>query len=143
MIFGWHERQGMLISEGNFTLHCCKKIGASFCVARYTSKWPELKRAVTFLQSYTSYKPQSAYFHTFRHSAASIVNQETGNLKLTQKFLGHSNLSTTLMYKRTPQRKQNGAQRSARPRTGDLWQSVPNCSTNWEQEQQRSAQLEE
>jgi integrase len=35
-------------------------------------------------------------FHAFRHSAASLINAETGNLKLTQKFLGHSNVSTTL-----------------------------------------------
>jgi len=34
-------------------------------------------------------------FHTFRHSAATIVNQQTGNLKLVQRLLGHSNLSTT------------------------------------------------
>jgi len=34
-------------------------------------------------------------FHTFRHSAASILNERTGNLKLTQKLLGHSNISTT------------------------------------------------
>jgi integrase len=33
--------------------------------------------------------------HTFRHSAATIVNQKTGKLKLVQKLLGHSNLSTT------------------------------------------------
>ncbi len=38
---------------------------------------------------------RSAGFHTFRHSAASILNQQTGNLKLAQKFLRHSNLSTT------------------------------------------------
>lgn len=37
----------------------------------------------------------AAGFHTFRHSAASLINAETGNLKLTQKFLGHSNVSTT------------------------------------------------
>ena len=37
----------------------------------------------------------AAGFHTFRHSAATIVNQKTGNLKLVQKLLGHSNLSTT------------------------------------------------
>lgn len=37
----------------------------------------------------------AAGFHAFRHSAASLVNAETGNLKLTQKFLGHSNVSTT------------------------------------------------
>ena len=38
---------------------------------------------------------RAAVFHTFRHSAATIVNQKTGNLKLVQKLLGHSNLSTT------------------------------------------------
>jgi site-specific recombinase XerC len=32
---------------------------------------------------------------TFRHSASSFVNAQTGNLKLAQKLLGHSNLSTT------------------------------------------------
>jgi integrase len=36
-----------------------------------------------------------AGFHTFRHSAGSFINAETGNLKLAQKLLGHSNLSTT------------------------------------------------
>jgi site-specific recombinase XerC len=34
-------------------------------------------------------------FHTFRHSATSLINARTGNLKLAQKLLGHSNLSTT------------------------------------------------
>ena len=37
----------------------------------------------------------AAGFHAFRHSAASLINAETGNLKLTQKFLGHANVSTT------------------------------------------------
>jgi integrase len=34
-------------------------------------------------------------FHTFRHSAASILNERTGNLKLVQKLLGHSNIDMT------------------------------------------------
>jgi integrase len=34
-------------------------------------------------------------FHAFRHSAASFINSQTGNLKLAQKLLGHSNLDTT------------------------------------------------
>jgi len=38
---------------------------------------------------------RTAGFHTFRHSAASLINARTGNLKLAQKLLGHSNLSTT------------------------------------------------
>jgi integrase len=34
-------------------------------------------------------------FHALRHSAGSIVNAQTGNLKLAENLLGHSNLSTT------------------------------------------------
>jgi integrase len=34
-------------------------------------------------------------FHTFRHSAASFINAETGNLKLAQKLLGHSTIDMT------------------------------------------------
>jgi integrase len=34
-------------------------------------------------------------FHTFRHSAASFINEQTGNLKLAQKLLGHSTVNTT------------------------------------------------
>ena len=36
-----------------------------------------------------------AGFHNLRHSAGSFVKAETGNLKLAQKLLGHSNLSPT------------------------------------------------
>jgi integrase len=34
-------------------------------------------------------------FHGFRHSAGSFVNSVTGNMKLAQKLLGHSNFNTT------------------------------------------------
>jgi integrase len=34
-------------------------------------------------------------FHIFRHSAASILYAEKGDLKQTQEFLGHAQLSTT------------------------------------------------
>jgi integrase len=40
-------------------------------------------------------KKGASGFHTFRHSAASIVNAQTGNLKLPQKFLGHSTVEMT------------------------------------------------
>ncbi|MBP1623736.1 MAG: putative Phage integrase, partial [Acidobacteria bacterium] len=40
-------------------------------------------------------RKRSAGFHAFRHSAASLINSETGNLKLAQGLLGHSELSTT------------------------------------------------
>lgn len=38
---------------------------------------------------------RSAGFHRFRHSVGAFINSQTGNLKLAQKLLGHSNLSTT------------------------------------------------
>jgi integrase len=34
-------------------------------------------------------------FHTFRHSAASFINAQTGNLKLAQKLLGHATIDMT------------------------------------------------
>jgi integrase len=34
-------------------------------------------------------------FHLFRHSAASIIEAQTGSLKTTQQFLRHTNISTT------------------------------------------------
>ena len=33
--------------------------------------------------------------HAFRHSVASFINTETGNLKLAQKMLGHSTINMT------------------------------------------------
>jgi len=48
----------------------------------------DVRRAVSF-------SPVGLCFHTFRHSAASIVNEQTGNLKLAQKFLGHSIIEMT------------------------------------------------
>jgi integrase len=55
---------------------------------------------------------RAAGFHTFRHSAATIVNQKTGNLKLVQKLLGHSNLSTTAdVYTHTSADADRGASR--------------------------------
>lgn len=38
---------------------------------------------------------RSAGFHAFRHSAASLIHDRTGSLKLAQDLLGHANLDTT------------------------------------------------
>jgi integrase len=66
-------------------------------------------------------------FHTFRHSAASIVNHETGNLKLAQRFLGHSNLSTTAdVYTHTSAEAERGAAYALEQAIyGNLFQTVP------------------
>ena len=42
-----------------------------------------------------SRKKGASGFHTFGLSAASIVNDRPGNLKLVQKFLGHSTIKVT------------------------------------------------
>ena len=65
-------------------------------------------------------KKGASGFHTFRHSAASIVNEQTGNLKLAQKFLGHSTIKMTA--------DGSGTRRCNRSRTGNLWRFVPSCS---------------
>jgi integrase len=39
--------------------------------------------------------PRTSGFHMFRHSAASLINAQTGNLKLAQKLLGHSTIDLT------------------------------------------------
>src|SRR6266700_4902476 len=40
-------------------------------------------------------KSGASGFHTFRHSAASFINSQTGNLKLAQKLLGHATIDMT------------------------------------------------
>ena len=67
-------------------------------------------------------------FHTFRHSAASILNQQTGNLKLAQKLLGHSTSDMTAdVYTHTSAGAERGAALAIeRAIYGDLF---PSCSS--------------
>jgi integrase len=46
-------------------------------------------------RSQSDSQSEGCRIHTFRHSAATIINQKTRNLKLVQKLPGHSKLSTT------------------------------------------------
>jgi len=71
-------------------------------------------------------------FHAFRHSAGSIINAQTGNLKLAQKLLGHSNLSTTAdIYTHTYTESERAASNAIEQAIfgENCSQSVP----NWEQ----------
>lgn len=70
---------------------------------------------------------RSAGFHTFRHSAASFINTQTGNLKLAQKLLGHSQLSTTAdIYTHTSADEERAAALAVeRAIYGDLFATVP------------------
>jgi integrase len=69
----------------------CKKDGSSLDpdVLRKDALYPILDRLGI------PRKKGASGFNTFRHSAASIVNEQTGNLKLAQKFLGHSTIKMT------------------------------------------------
>jgi integrase len=66
-------------------------------------------------------------FHAFRHSVGSLINAETGNLKLVQKLLGHANISMTAdVYTHTSQESEREAARAVeRAIYGDLF---PICS---------------
>jgi integrase len=73
-------------------------------------------------------KKGASGFHTFRHSAASIVNEQTGNLMLAQKFLGHSTIKMTAdIYTHTSAEAERGAAIALeRAIYGDLFPVVPN-----------------
>jgi integrase len=70
-------------------------------------------------------------FHTFRHSAASILNHQTGNLKLAQKLLGHSTINMTAdVYTHTSvEAERDAALAIERAIYGDLFPVVPNRGT--------------
>jgi integrase len=72
-----------------------------------------------------------AGFHTFRHSAASFINAETGNLKLAQRLLGHATLDMTAnVYTHTAAEAERGAALALeRAIYGDLFQTVPRIET--------------
>ena len=66
-------------------------------------------------------------FHTFRHSAASFINAQTGNLKLAQKLLGHSTIDMTAdVYTHTSaEAEREAALAIERAIYGDLFVVVP------------------
>lgn len=105
----------------------CKEDGSSLNpdVLRRDVLYPTLDRLGIARNS------RAAGFHTFRHSAATIVNQRTGNLKLVQKLLGHSNLSTTAdVYTHTSADADRSAALALEQAIyGDLFQVVPSFGT--------------
>jgi len=50
-----------------------------------------------FIRAAPTWHPHSSAsgFHMFRHTAASLINKETGNMKLSQAKLGHANVQIT------------------------------------------------
>jgi len=65
-------------------------------------------------------------FHTFRHSAASFINSQTGNLKLAQKLLGHATIDITagIYTHTTPEEERAGSIALERAIYGDLFPNL-------------------
>jgi integrase len=107
-----------------------------FCKADGLPLHPDVMRKVVLYsildRSGIPRQARTAGFHTFRHSAASFINAQTGNIKLAQKMLGHSNMSTTAdIYTHTS----TAADREAasaieREIFGDLFPVVPETGNN-------------
>lgn len=70
-------------------------------------------------------------FHTFRHSAASLINAQTSNLKLAQRFLGHPQLNTTAdIYTHTSEKaERETAAVLEKAILGDLFPVIPQIAT--------------
>jgi len=84
-----HRTSSLHIELDDFVF--CKADGLPFHpdVLRKDVLYPALDRC-KILRS-----KRSSGFHAFRHTAASIINSKTGNMKLAQHLLGHATLSMT------------------------------------------------
>lgn len=69
-------------------------------------------------------------FHLFRHSAASIVHEQTRDMSLAQRLLGHSRLSTTAdIYAHTESEAEQATETLAREIMGSCGPTVAEGST--------------
>jgi integrase len=121
----YHRQISLFTSPDDFVF--CRKDGASLNpdVLRKDVLYPTLDRL-------NIPRPKGASgFHAFRHSAASLINAETGNLKLTQKFLGHSDVNTTAnIYTHTSESmEREAAVVLEKAIFGNLFPVVPNLGT--------------
>jgi len=117
-----HRENSSFLGPDDFVF--CKKDGSPLDpdVLRKDALYPILDRLGI------PRKKGASGFHTFRHSAASIVNDQTGNLKLAQKFLGHSTIKMTAdIYTHTSaEAEREAALALERAIYGDLFPVVPN-----------------
>jgi integrase len=84
-----HREISQFTSDGDF-IFC--KLDGSPCdpdEIRTTVLYPALDRAGI------ARLPRSSGFHAFRHAGSSIINEVTGDLKLSQIQLGHKRITTT------------------------------------------------
>lgn len=121
----YHRQISLFTSPDDFVF--CRKDEASLNpdVLRKDVLYPTLDRL-------NIPRPKGASgFHAFRHSAASLINAETGNLKLTQKFLGHSDVNTTAnIYTHTSESmEREAAVVLEKAIFGNLFPVVPNLGT--------------
>jgi integrase len=117
-----HRRDSTHTASDDFVF--CKSDGSSLSpdVLRRDLLYPALDRLrIPRLKG-------ASGFHAFRHTAGSVVEQRTGRLKLAQKLLRHSNLSTTadIYTHTTKQAEREAAVALERAYFGDLFPVVPN-----------------
>ncbi len=118
-----HLKNSAFIGQQDFVL--CKADGSTLNpdVLRKNVLYPTLDRAGIPRSS------RASGFHAFRHSAASLVNKHTGNLKLAQRLLGHADIATTAdTYTHTWTEDERGAAMAIEKAV--LGESVPNVPQN-------------
>jgi hypothetical protein len=84
-----HQQKARATGPGDFAYSKCDGTSLNPDVLRKGVSYPVLDRLGIPRASGTS------GFHAFRHSAASFINAQTGNLKLAQTPLGHSTIDMT------------------------------------------------
>lgn len=85
----WRERQAKDV-EGN-PAHVFTTLAGKAVSPRYVQKMVKRLAVKAGIQ-------KNVHPHTLRHSFATAFYRETGKIRFVQKALGHSNLSTTMIY---------------------------------------------
>lgn len=80
-----------------------------------------LVKPITLVRAYEEFEqaktacglPKKLRAHNLRHTSATHMHEATGDLAMTQKFLGHSSPATTVIYAQVSDQRMHAAQKSA------------------------------
>jgi len=88
------KRKGPVFFFGNPAVGCA----CAACKSRVGDPIKGTKRAFGTAVREAGLSGRGVRFHDLRHTFASLLLHETGNLKLVQEALGHRNIQTTMRY---------------------------------------------